>query len=118
MDAYIGAVIQGGAFIVVAFVVYHMFTKHIPELTRTFTEALAKQEAGGRVVIQDFIAEVRLMREAFSGQLLQEREYRRDDASKIVRALDKQNALIVYLAGQLTPLSDEKRKELLGAMER
>ena len=110
---WIPAFIQGGAFCVVAFVVFFLLKYHLPQTTKEFREAIAmhignftkslsEQEASGKAVLTEFLQTMRHQADLFREELHAERQDNKDNLAKILAAIDRQNALLLFLISRLT----------------
>lgn len=114
METFFPAVIQGGAFMVVAFVIYHLMTKSLPSMAQTFTIALEAQREMQQHNTDGFLKNIQEMRGTFADLLKVEREANSMNWQKLRIAFENQSKLLMYLIAQAQdkPLT-EAQKEVL-----
>src|ERR1043165_7332351 len=88
-------VINGGALVIVAAVIYYVFTKSTPDLIATFTGEIRTQREAHNV-------ELRLARESFLGALQQQRSdfreelaIKRDSVARLAETIEKLSAVVL-----------------------
>jgi hypothetical protein len=108
---WISIIANGGSATVVAFVVWYLLSKHLPSLMRSFTESITKQEEAGKEAIKSFLDTLKHQAEMFRGELQLERQTNAVNLEKLLKAIEEQNRLLLYLAGQARgqTLSDEEK---------
>jgi MoxR-like ATPase len=98
---WVQAFLQGGALLMVGYVVYVMFSKHLPEQTKAYTDAIRARDEAASTVATEFLKTLRAQLDTYVAEARAEREQNSRNWEAVAATIERQNRLFLYLLGRL-----------------